>query len=221
MTDKTTDADIYERLAQAIINFEDEAIEDLTHQALEAGLEPQQIILNGLAPGLETVGRLYAEGRYFIPELAMCGRTMEAAMAILTPLIEAKGAGQYLGKVVIGTVEGDLHDIGKNLVVSMLRGSGYETIDLGVNVPTSRFVDQVRELGPDVLGLSALLLTTREVMGEVVEALAEAGLRDNVKIIVGGSPVNDDFARKIGADGYGEDAVDAVKLARQFTTRPK
>ena len=220
MTDVTTSEDLHERLAQAIINFEDEVIEDLTHQALAAGLGPQEIILKGLAPGLEEVGRLYAECRYFIPELAMCGKTMEAAMAILTPLIEAEGGGEYLGRVIIGTVEGDLHDIGKNLVVSMLRGSGFETIDMGVNVATARFVDQVRESRPNVLGLSALLLTTREVMGDVIQALTEAGLRDDVKIMVGGSPVNQDFAQKIGADGYGEDAVAAVQLARQFTNQP-
>ncbi len=221
MTDSTTIIDHLERLKQAIIKFEDGVIGDLTHQALAAGVEPQEIILKGLSPGLEEVGRLYAEGEYFIPELVMCGNTMEVAMAILNPLIEAQGADRHLGRILIGTVEGDLHDIGKNLVISMLRGSGFETIDLGVNVPTSRFVAQVRDLQPDVLALSALLLTTREVMGEVIQTLKEAGLRDQVKVMVGGTPVDQKFADKIGADGYGEDAVAAARLARQFTSQRK
>jgi len=155
MTDNSTIAQFQEQLKQAIINFKDEEIADLTHKALAAGMAPEDIILNGLAPGLEEVGRLYTEGEYFIPELTMCGNTMKAAMEILDPLIEAEGGGKRLGTIVIGTVEGDLHDIGKNLVVSMLRGSGFETYDLGVNVPTSEIVEKVREIKPDVLGFSA------------------------------------------------------------------
>jgi corrinoid protein of di/trimethylamine methyltransferase len=219
MTDDPTIAQFQEQLKQAIINFKDEEIGDLTRQALAAGMEPEDIILNGLAPGLEEVGRLYTAGEYFIPELTMCGNAMKAAMAILDPLIEAKGTGTRRGTVLIGTVEGDLHDIGKNLVVSMLRGSGFETHDLGVNVPTATFVEQVRQLNPDVVGLSALLLTTREAMGEVIKALETAGLRDQVKVIVGGSPVTQKFADEIGADGFGEDAVAAAHLARKFTTK--
>jgi corrinoid protein of di/trimethylamine methyltransferase len=216
MVDRENVLRLQERLQQAIIDFEDEAIQELTREALAAGLGPQEIILGGLAPGLEEVGRRYSEGEYFIPELVMCGNAMQAAMAILDPLIESQGARARAGRIVIGTVEGDLHDIGKNLVSSMLRGSGFEIHDLGVNVPAHVFVEQVARLQPDILALSALLLSTRATMREVVDALVEAGLRDRVRIIVGGAPVTQEYADSIGADGYGADAVDAAHVARRL-----
>jgi corrinoid protein of di/trimethylamine methyltransferase len=216
MADQETTRQMQARLQQTIIDFDDEAIQGLTREALAAGLEPQEIILGGLAPGLEEVGRLYSEGEYFIPELVMCGNTMRGAMEILDPLIESQGAGKRLGKIIIGTVEGDLHDIGKDLVSSMLRGSGFEMHDLGVNVPAQVFVEQTAKLRPDILALSALLLSTRVAMRDVIDALIEAGLRDSVKVIVGGAPITQEFADKIGADGYGEDAVQAAHLARRL-----
>jgi corrinoid protein of di/trimethylamine methyltransferase len=216
MADQETTRQMQARLQQAIIDFNDEAIQGLTREALAAGLDPQEIILGGLAPGLEEVGRLYSEGEYFIPELVMCGNTMRGAMEILDPLIESQGSGKRLGKIIIGTVEGDLHDIGKDLVSSMLRGSGFEMHDLGVNVPAQVFVEQTAKLRPDILALSALLLSTRVAMRDVIDALVEAGLRDSVKVIVGGAPVTQEFADKIGADGYGEDAVQAAHLARRL-----
>ena len=219
MNSHPNDDQMLEQVQQAIINFEDETIAGLVQRALESGMDPQAIILEGLVPGLEEVGRLYAENEYFIPELVMCGNAMKAAMGVLDPIFEAGGSAQRLGRILVGTVEGDLHDIGKNLVLSMLRGSGFETHDLGVNVPTATFVKRVAEQRPDVLALSALLLTTRTIMRDVILALDEAGIREGVKVIVGGSPVTQKFADEIGADGYGADAVDAVRLSRRFVGR--
>jgi len=203
-------------LELAVIEFRSDEIDDLVSTALAAGMTPNQIMLEGLVPGLDEVGRLYSNGIYFLPELVMCGDVVKQAMDILDPLF-AKGTGATRpGRVVIGTVEGDIHDIGKNMVIIMLKGSGYEIIDLGVNVDTSMFVDAMQEYNPDILALSALLLTTRIKMGKVIDALIEADIRDQVKVMVGGCAVDLAFATQIGADGYGADAVEAVRVAKRM-----
>ncbi len=203
-------------LRAAVIDFQEEEVERLTRQALAAGAAPNDIMTQGLVPALAEVGRRYSTCEYFLPELVMCGSAVKAAMAILDPILESGGTSKRPGRVVIGTVAGDLHDIGKNMVISMLKGSGYAILDLGVDVPAERFTQAVREQRPDVLGLSALLLTTREEMRTVIGALDAAGLRDKVKIMVGGCAVDQKFADEIGADGFGPDAPSAVALARRL-----
>lgn len=205
-----------EGLRWAVVVFEEDVAEGLTRQALASGLSPQDIMRDSLIPALEEVGRLYAAGEYFLPELVMVGNTAQRVMDVLQPLIDDQEGSRRPLRVVIGTVAGDLHDIGKSMVITVLKGAGYEVIDLGIDVPTSAFVAAVRDHRPRLLGMSALLLTTREMMRQVIHALVEAGLRDEVKIIVGGCSVSQGYADAIGADGYGKDAISAVHLAREL-----
>jgi 5-methyltetrahydrofolate--homocysteine methyltransferase len=179
------------------------------------GIEPGKILNEALVPAMEIVGREYEDGERYVPEMLISAEAMKAAMEVLRPKLVETGV-QLRGKVVIGTVEGDLHDIGKNLVAMMLEGAGFEVIDLGVEVTADRFVQAVREHKPDVLGMSALLTTTMIHMPEVIEALKEAGLREKVKVIVGGAPVTQEFAEKIGADGYAPDAASAAEVVKKL-----
>jgi len=181
--------------------------------ALAAGESPSAILNDACIPAMAEVGALFEEGEKFVPEMLISARAMAAAMTILRPLLVAAGV-KNVGKVVLGTVHGDLHDIGKNLVGMMLEGAGFEVIDLGTDVPPQKFVAAVQEHRPDILGMSALLTTTTKSMPLTLNALAEAGLRDQVKVIVGGAPITDDFAKKIGADGFAADAGSAARAAR-------
>ena len=203
------------QLRAAVVEFQEEKIQHLIQQSLASGMSPQEIVSQGLVPGLEEVGRLYSQGAYFLPELAMCSSTTQKAMDILDPLLSQGDRGNQ-SRIVMGTVAGDFHNIGKNMVISTLRGAGYEVLDFGIDVATDRFIEAVKETKPDILGLSALLLTTREMMQDVIESLVEANLRDQVKVIIGGCAVDQGFANAIGADGYGEDAVSALNLARRL-----
>ena len=208
-------ADILEKIASNLYNGEDAEVAELVQDALDQGLPPNDILQNGLIAGMDEVGRDFKAGDLFVPEVLIAARAMHAGMGILRPFLsegEAAGAGKY----VIGTVKGDLHDIGKNLVKMMLEGGGFETIDLGTDVDANAFVDAVREHQPALVGMSALLTTTMVQMRSIVEALEEAGLRDSVKIMVGGAPVTDAFAREIGADAYSPDAASAVDVARSL-----
>ena len=207
---------LLQQLRVAVVSFQEDDIQDQVQRALTSGMSPREIITQGLLPGLEEVGHLYSRGEYFLPELVMCASTSQKAMDILEPLLAQRDC-ELRGRIVMGTVSGDFHDIGKNMVISMLKGAGYEVFDLGVDVPTARFVEAVKEMKPDIVGLSALLLTTREMMRDVIKSLLEAGLRDQVKVIIGGCAINGKFATTIGADGYGEDAVAAVNLVRRLT----
>lgn len=207
-------AEYESRIAQAVIDFEIDGIEQLTQDALEAGIPAKDLVLNGLSVGMTIVGERYAAGDYFLPELVMCAETMKRSMAILDPHLRSGATAQTIGRVLIGTVAGDLHDIGKNIVISMLQGAGFQIRDLGVDVNAERFLEQVRDFRPHILGLSALLLTTREYMREVIKTLEEAGIRQDVKVLVGGCPVTPEFAHMIGADGYARDALEAVVIAR-------
>jgi corrinoid protein of di/trimethylamine methyltransferase len=209
--------ELYTQLAIAVIEGEEESAVALTGQALEAGLSPLDIIGQGLTPGMAVVGEKFTCGEYFLPHLVMAGNTMQAALARLEPALKASGlARATLGVVVLGTVAGDIHEIGKSLVGTMLTAHGFAVHDLGVDVPSARFVEAVRETGATLLGLSALLTTTMAAQRKVIEQLAEAGLRDCVKVMVGGAPVSAQWAQEIGADGYAEDAAGAVALAREL-----
>ena len=178
---------------------------------LERGVKADEILQRGLLAAMEVIGERFRSGEAFIPEVLLSARVMNEAVAVLEPHLTSGQAGAK-GRVMIGTVKGDMHDIGKNLVITMLRGVGYEVKDLGVDVPVARFVQQVKEFQPDVLGLSSLLTTTMPQMKLVIDALAAAGLREGVKVVVGGAPVNEKYARDIGADGYAHDAGGGVKL---------
>lgn len=212
--------ELYEQLSQAIIDGDDELVVSLTRQALDQGINPLDIIKSGLTPGIEIVGEKFSSGEYFLPHLVMAGNAMKAAMALIDPALKAGGmARESLGTVVLGTVAGDIHEIGKSLVGTMLTASGFVVHDLGVDVPTDKFVTTVRETGANLVGLSALLTTTMSVQRKIVEALTEAGLRDQVKVMLGGAPVSAQWAQEAGADGYAEDAAGAVALARKLVGR--
>jgi 5-methyltetrahydrofolate--homocysteine methyltransferase len=181
--------------------------------ALDAGLNPEAILKDGLITAMGEVGRLFEENEYFVPEMLVSARAMQGGLALLKPHLAA-GGSVSTGKAVVGTVKGDLHDIGKNLVAMMLEGAGFEVIDLGTDVTPDKFVKAVIEHKPHVIGMSALLTTTMPSMSGTVKALQEAGVRDQVKVMIGGAPVTDGFARQIGADGYSPDASSAVRLAK-------
>ena len=188
--------------------------------ALAAGIAPETILKEGLIAAMGEVGRLFEENEYFVPEMLVSARAMQGGLAILKPHLAAGGTTPA-GKVVVGTVKGDLHDIGKNLVAMMLEGSGFEIVDLGTDVTPEKFVKAVQEHkpqagGPLVIGMSALLTTTMPSMSNTIKALQEAGLRDQVKVMIGGAPVTDGFAKQIGADGYSPDASSAVRLAKSL-----
>ncbi len=187
----------------------------ITRQALGGSLDPMHIVHEGMIPAMEEAGRRFEAFEFFIPELLVAASAMKQAMALIRPLL-ADREGDYTGKVVIGTVKGDLHDIGKNLVASMLEGSGFEVRDLGVDVPPAQFVEQINTGDVDIVAMSALLTTTVGAMRETVAAIEEAGLRDRVKIMVGGPPASQAFADEIGADGYRDNANAAVSLAREL-----
>lgn len=209
--------DLLTRLQEAVVSGEPEQARALAMQALEAGIAPLVAIERALNPGMQRVGERYENGDYFIPDLVMAAEAMKAAMQVFEPVLMARQEQrQVLGTVVIGTVAGDIHEIGKSLVATMLSAAGFQVHDLGVDVPATVFVDKVREVGADVLGLSALLTTTMRNQEVVIEALKEAGLRDSVKVIVGGAPASAEWAQTIGADGYAENAHEAVDVVKQL-----
>jgi 5-methyltetrahydrofolate--homocysteine methyltransferase len=201
----------YERLQSAVIEGHVEGAERETRRAIDADADPKEILNSGLIPGMEEVGRLYEEGSYFLPEMLAAAQAMKAGLTELRPLLAEQDV-EPVGRVALGTVQGDIHDIGKNLVGMMLEGAGFEIVDLGADVPPEVFADAA----PDVqaIGLSALLTTTMPAMEQVIVALKEAGVRDEVKVIVGGAPVTDAFAERIGADGYSPDASSAVRKVK-------
>ena len=206
---------ILEQMANALIAGKQDEVIKLTQDALDQGTIAKDILDKGLLAGMDVVGQRFKAGDMFIPEVLLCARCMHSAMDILKPhLSEADAAGA--GTFVIGTVEGDLHDIGKNLVSMMLKGAGFKVIDLGTNITSQQFVDAVKEHNPKVLGMSALLTTTMPKMEETIQALNEAGIRDGVKIMAGGAPVTQDFIEKIGADAYGANAASAVDKAKEL-----
>lgn len=190
------------------------AVSDLVQEALAQGITGAEILDGGLMLGMEDVGRDFKKGDLFLPEVLAAARAMHVGMDILRPVLIAEGAEKSQGRLVIGTVKGDLHDIGKNLVSMMMKGAGFEVVDLGVDVPPEHLVEAVREYTPDVVGMSALLTTTMWQMKASIDALRRAGLRDQVKVLVGGAPVTEAYAEEIGADAYAANAVTAVEKAR-------
>jgi 5-methyltetrahydrofolate--homocysteine methyltransferase len=206
---------IFEKLSTAILEGDQNGTPVLVQQALDDGLIPKEILDNGMVVGMDEVGVRFKRGDMYVPEVLMSADAMSAGLEILRPQLTASGA-TLIGKIVLGTVKGDLHDIGKNLVGMMCEGAGFEVINLGFNVNPEVFVEAIKEHQPNILGLSALLTTTMRAMGHTINAIDEAGLRDQVKIMVGGAPVDAEFAERIGADGYGSNAPAAADLAKQF-----
>ena len=209
-------AGILEKIASRLYEGEDEEVAELVQSALDKGLPPGEILQGGLIAGMDQVGRDFKAGDLYVPEVLIAARAMHAGMNVLRPLL-AESEASSVGKCAIGTVKGDLHDIGKNLVKMMLEGAGFETIDLGTDVSPEAFVTAVRDHRPALVGMSALLTTTMVQMKATIEALEEAGLRSAVKIMIGGAPVTDAYAKQIGADAYAPDAASAVDVARSLT----
>jgi len=203
----------YSRITQAIISGDMEGVGGLINQALEAGDDPGDILNTGMIPAMETVGDLFERGEFYVPEMLISARAMQGGLNILRPLLQSEGI-ESAGMVIIGTVQGDLHDIGKNLVGLMLEGVGYELIDMGTDVSPADFVAAVKENPECLVALSALLTTTMTGMETTIKEIESAGLRDQVKVIIGGAPVTRAYAEEIGADGYAEDASQAVKLVK-------
>ncbi len=201
-------------LSNAVIAGDPDRAAQLAQEGLEAGHPPLTLIEEGLRPGMDVVGERFACGEAFIPDLVMSGKAMKAAIAVLEPALKAGQARRVLGRVVIGTVQGDIHEIGKSLVGIMLTAAGFEVRDLGVDVTPEQFVAAVREADANLVGLSALLTTTMISQRNVIEALKEAGLRERVKVLIGGAPTSPRWAEEIGADAYGENATEAVRLAK-------
>lgn len=204
-----------QNLYEAVLNGNTKLAVETTKQALEVGTDPVVLVTQYMIPAMDEVGRRYECEDYFVPELLLSARAMKGSLELIRPLLVASGA-QPRGRVVIGTVKGDLHDIGKNLVAAMLEGSGFEVIDLGADVSPERFIEAAKQHNADVVCLSALLTVTMPSMKKTVDAFEAAGLRDSVKILVGGAPVTARFAAEIGADGYGENARIAVEMARMM-----
>ena len=212
--------EMYQKLAQAVIDGESEDAEALAKEALELGLDPLACITQGLTKGIQEVGRLFASGEYYLPEMIIGADVMKAALDILEPAMLADQKREVAGIVVIGTVEGDMHEIGKTLVGTMLTANGFQVIDIGVDKKADEFVTAIKEADADLVGASALLTTTMLQQKKLIEELEAAGLRDKVKVMVGGAPVTESYAKEIGADGYAEDAISSVDLAFRLIDAP-
>lgn len=208
-------SEILSKLSTAVIEGNKEDTARWTQDALNDGLDAQVVLNDGLMPGMDYVGVEFRAGNMYVPEVLRSARAMQASMDLLKPLL-IEGGVKMLGKVLLGTVKGDMHDIGKNLVSMMCEGAGFEVKDLGKDIAPEAFVVAVKEFEPDVLGMSALLTTTMRAMEQTINALQEAGVRDSVKVMIGGAPVTQSFADQIGADGYASNAAAAVDLAKEF-----
>ncbi|MEA1976408.1 MAG: corrinoid protein [Chloroflexota bacterium] len=208
-------SDVLKQIVEVLYQGDDESVSSLTQKALDEGIEPGEVLKNGLLAGMEQVGVDFRAGDLFVPEVLIAARAMHAGMEVLRPFLSESDMASS-GKIVIGTVRGDMHDIGKNLVGMMLEGGGFEVIDIGIDLPPDRFVEVVKAERPNIVGMSALLTTTMQNMRHTIDALENAGLREEVSVIIGGAPVTKEFADEIGADGYAPDAGSAVELARSL-----
>jgi corrinoid protein of di/trimethylamine methyltransferase len=202
------------QLYEAVVSGDAKGTRSLTEQALADGVDPIKLVNEYMIPAMGEVGRRFESNEYFVPELLISARAIKGALELVRPLLAARG-DQPLGRVAIGTVKGDLHDIGKNLVASLLEGGGFEVIDLGVNVAPEKFIASINEKNANIIAMSALLTTTMPAMKTTIEALKQAGVRDKVKVLIGGAPITQKYADEIGADGYSENAVGAVALAKK------
>jgi len=208
-------SNILEELTQRVIEGKLEMVKELTRQAIANGLEPEEIINQGLIMGMNVVGVRFKAGDMYVPEVLMCARAMSGGMELVKPLLMGKELPSA-GKVLIGTVKGDLHDIGKNLVAMLLESVGFTVINLGTDISTEQFIQAIKEHNPDVLGLSALLTTTMLGMKDVIDQLVEEGMRDKIKVIIGGAPISQEFSDEIGADGFAPDGASATELCQQL-----
>jgi len=208
-------SEILDRIKTAVVDRKRDEIQDLVNQAVAEGIPAETVVNEALIAAMDVVGRRFSSGEIFVPEMLVSALTMKMGLEIVKPLLVGLGATSR-GTILMGTVKGDLHDIGKNIVIMMLEGAGFKVVDLGVDATVEKVVNMVEELKPEIVGLSALLTTTMPEMQSVIQTLQGRGLRDKVKVIVGGAPVDAKFAEKIGADGYGRDATEAVELARRL-----
>ena len=215
MTSPLTPEEILQRLYDETLTGNAPEVLELTHQALSQDMEPQSLLFDALIPSLEEVGARFERGDFFVPEMLIAGRAMAGAMEVLRPLLADTGA-ETVGTFVMGTVKGDVHDIGKNLVNIMLEGAGFHVIDLGVQVPPEKFIEAIQEYKPEIVGFSAFLTTTMPMFKANINALEKAGLRDSVVVMVGGAPVTQEYADAVGADAYAPDASQTVKKAREL-----
>jgi len=207
--------EILQKISEELQKGNYQEVPKLVQQALSAKIPPAKILSDGLVAGMDVVGDKFRRDELFMPEVLISAKAMQAGMNILRPKLIEAGA-KLAGKIVLGTVKGDLHDIGKNLVGMLMEGAGFQVIDLGIDVPSEKFVEMVKSQKPNLLGLSALLTTTMPKMKEVMESLVEAGIRSSVKVMIGGAPVTEKFAKDVGADGYAPDAASAVEKAREL-----
>jgi len=206
---------LYERISTAVLEGDAEKAAKLAQRALDKDETSKDVLDNGLVVGMTEVGARFKRGDMFVPEVLMSAEAMQAGLKVLRPHLIASGV-KLIGKILMGTVKGDLHDIGKNLVYMMCEGAGFDVIDIGFNVPPEKFIEAIKEHQPDIVGMSAMLTTTMRAMGHTIKSIEEAGRRDQVKIMVGGAPVDTEFAERIGADGYGSNAPSGVDLAKEF-----
>lgn len=207
--------EILQKIIEGVREGDAAQVSEWTKKAIAAGLEPLVVINEGLTKGIQAVGALFANGTYFLPDLLLGAKAMDAGIKVIEPLMAGQKR-EFLGRVLMGTVEGDLHEIGKNIVIMMLKTAGFEVRDIGIDVPAKKFIEQTLEFKPDIIGISALLTTTVGRQKEIIELLQEEGLRDKVKVMIGGAPINQNWADTIGADGYAEDASVAVEVAKQL-----
>jgi len=208
-------SEIYEKLSTAVLEGDADKAHKLVERGLKQGLSPKEVLDNGLIVGMDEVGARFKRGDMFVPEVLMSADAMASGMEILRPLLVESGV-EMLGKIVMGTVKGDLHDIGKNLVSMLCEGAGFEIINIGFNAEPEKFIAAIKEHQPQIIGMSAMLTTTMRAMGQTIKAIEEAGLRDQVKVMVGGAPVDKEFADAIGADGYGSNAPSGADMAKQL-----
>jgi corrinoid protein of di/trimethylamine methyltransferase len=207
--------DIIKSIREALRNYEKEKCKELSKKALDSGIDPLEVVAS-LRKDLEEMGKKFSEGELFLIDLMGAADAMNGALEVLRPALEKKGEGEKKGKVVMATVEGDIHDIGKSIVGSMMLSAGFDVVDLGRDVPNERIIKTIKKEKPVLVGVSAMLTTTKEKQKELIELLKKEGLRDKVKVMVGGAPVTEEWKNKIGADGYGEDAIDAVNVAKKL-----
>jgi len=206
----------YEKMARALILGDNKTVKALTEEGLAEGVDPKEIIFRGMIPGMDVVGEKFRRNEYYVPQVLLSARAMYAGLDLLKPLISASQTQEYLGTVVIGTAQGDLHDIGKNLVAMMLEGAGFEVHNLGRDVAPEQFVEAAKERRAQIVGISALMTTTMPAMKRTIDAFEQAGLRDQVKVMIGGAPVNQAYADEIKADGYAKDSNKAVLRAKEL-----
>lgn len=210
-----TNEEILQKLSEGVLEGDQDQVREYTQKGLDAGLAPLDLINDGLTKGIQAVGAEFSAGNYFLPDLLLGANAMDAAIKILEPLMAGQNR-ESVGRVLMGTVQGDLHEIGKNIVIMMLKTAGFEVHDLGIDVPSAKFIEAARSFKPDIIGISALLTTTVGRQKEIIELLVEEGLRKDVKVMIGGAPINQNWADKIGADGYAEDASVAVEVAKRL-----